>query len=271
MLKAMSFGSYIPGNSILHRTDPRTKITLTLFFIIVTFLERSNQALTVMLLFTFGMAWLAGRTLQHSLRGLKPIIYMAAFTATAHLFFDGGPALAESGILTFISRDGAWRSLRMILMLTVLASGTSLLTATTTPLALSDGLQWLMKPLRCIGLPVNDIALMMSLSLRFIPVIAEEAERLINSHKEHSAVFSDGILLQRARSCIPLLIPLFAGVVRRGDALATAMDARCYGACQERTRMHPLRLSSADFISSGVVLAFLIMLLYFERLWSVGL
>lgn len=267
MLNVMSNGRYIDGKSLLHRSDPRTKIVLTLVFALGVLAARSPLTLALLLLFSFGMAQYVGRPLRHSLRGLKPIVYLAAFTAVAHLFFSGGPALAESGLLSHVSRNGAGRSLMMILRLTVLVNGTSLLTATTTPLTLTDGLQWLMKPLQRVGLQVGEIAMMMSLALRFIPVIAEESEMLIKKQSADFPHLAGTNLLQRTRSCLPLIMPLFAGVVRRGDALATAMDARCYGACTERTRMQPLRLSSPDLVSAGVVLAFVITLMFVERFW----
>jgi len=264
MLNALSHGRYISGTSLLHRCDPRTKIILALIFSVIVYTVHTPQSLILLLLCSFGIAQRAGRPLRHSLRGLKPIVYLASITAITHLFFGGGPALAESGILSFVSRDGAGRSLLMILRLTVLINGTSLLTVTTTPLTMMDGLQWLMKPLQRFGVPVGEIAMMMSLALRFIPVIVEEAKQLLKNHAEISRDFSNGTMLQRARSCLPLVIPLFAGVVRRGDALATAMDARCYGACTERTRMNPLRFSSVDILCGGVVLAFLSLLMYID-------
>jgi energy-coupling factor transport system permease protein len=264
MLNALASGRYLPGRSILHRSDPRSKIVLTLIFALVAVAARSYLTLILMLLMSFGMAQGIGRSLRHSLRGLKPVAYLAVFTAISQLFFGGGPALAESGVLSLLSREGGERSLMMILRLAVLVNGTSLLTATTPPLTLAAGLQWLMKPLQRLGLPVGEIAMMMSLALRFIPVVAEEAEKLFKEHAARSPQFAGGNLLQRARSCMPLVVPLFTSVVRRGDALAAAMDARCYGACPERTRMHPLRFASADITCVEVMLVFLVILLYME-------
>jgi energy-coupling factor transport system permease protein len=259
MLNTLCYGRYIDGRSLLHRTDPRTKIALTLLFISAVFIAQSYTNLLLMLLFSFLIAWQSGRPLANSLKGLKPIIFLAIFTASAHLLFGGGGGFAESGLLSHLSRDGAGRAVKMILRLTVLVSGSSLLTCTTTPLALTDGLRWLLNPLRRIGLPVSEIATMMSLSLRFIPVIAEETERLIKA----DPCFHGKNLAQKAKSIAPLLLPLFSQVVRRGEALATAMDARCFGACQNRTRMEPLRFSAADLSSSGVMLLFLVSLSFF--------
>lgn len=270
MLNAMANGRFIPGSSLLHRSDPRTKIILTLAFALVVFMVHSPLTLALLLLFSFGIARQIGRPLRHSLRGLKPIVYLAAFTAIAQLFFGGGPTLAETGILNHISRDGAERSLMMILRLTVLVNGTSLLTASTTPLTLTDGLQRLLQPLQRCGLQVGEIAAMLTLAIRFIPTIAEEADKLIKEQHATSEQFASGTLLQRSRLCLPLIMPLFAGIVQRGDALATAMDSRCFGACQTRTRMNPLRFSSSDFVCAGVVLAFFITLMYIERFWVIG-
>lgn len=259
MLNTLCHGRYIAGRSLLHRADPRTKIILTLLFMSAVFLVERYTSLALMLLFSFVIAWQTGRPVENSLKGLKPIIFLALFTATAHLLFGSGAGFAESGLLSHISRDGAGRALKMIVRLGVLVSGSSLLTCTTTPLALADGLQWLLKPLGRIGLPVTEIATMLSLALRFIPVIAEETERLIKAEPH----FHDSSLLQKATRMAPLLLPLFSQVVRRGEALATAMDARCFGACQNRSRMQPLRFSAADLASSGVMLLFLVSLSLF--------
>ena len=265
MLNTLSHSRYSAGASLLHRSDPRTKIVLTLLFTLVVCALRTPVSLVLLLLLSFCMAQCAGRPLRHSLRGLKPIVYLASFTAGAHLLFDGGPALAESGMLSHVSHDGAERSLMMILRLTVMITGTSLLTVTTTPLTLTDGLQWLMKPLQRIGVPVGEVALMMALSLRFLPVIAEEAKLLIAGQPARSPHQSDRSLLLRAKRCLPLVMPLLAGVVRRGNSLVTAMDARCYGACRERTRMNPLLFSRTDILCGGVVLFFLLLLMYSDR------
>lgn len=259
MLNILCHGRYIAGSSLLHRTDPRTKIALTLLFITAVFWVDSYPGLILMLLFSIVIAWQIGRPLENSLKGLKPIIFLAILTATAHLLFDGGAGFAESGLLSHLSRDGAGRAVKMIVRLIVLVSGSSLLTCTTTPLALTDGLRWLLQPLGRIGLPVAEIATMMSLALRFIPVIAEETERLIKA----DPLFRDRNLAQKAKMMVPLLLPLFSQVVRRGEALATAMDARCFGACQNRTRMQPLRFSAADLTSSGILLFFLVSLSLF--------
>jgi energy-coupling factor transport system permease protein len=264
MLNALSNGRYSAGASLLHRSDPRTKIILTLLFTLVVFALHAPVTLVLLLLLSFCMAQYAGRPLRHSLRGLKPIAYLAAFTAFTHILFDGGPTLAESGILSLVSHDGAERSLMMILRLTVVINGTSLLTVTTTPLTLADGLQWLMKPLQRIGVPVGEIAMMMTLSLRFMPVIAEEAQRLIAEQSTRSPHHADRSLLLRAKNCLPLVMPLLAGVVSRGNTLVTVMDARCYGACRERTRMHPLLFSRTDILCGGVVLFLLLLLLYVD-------
>lgn len=270
MLNALSSGQYIAGRSLLHRSDPRTKLALTLVFTLIVFTVRSPVTLVLLLLLSFGAAQHVGRPFKNSLRGLKPIVNLAAFTAVAQIFFSGGPALAESGILSHFSRDGAEHSLMMILRLTVLVNGTSLLTATTTPLTMTDGLQWLMNPLRRVGLQVSEIALMMSLTLRFMPVIAEEARGLAAEQSTRFPQLAGGNLLQRGRCYLPLVMPLFAGVCRRGDALATAMDARCYGACPQRSHMHPLRFTTADLLCGGVVLFILLFLVYIENFWIAG-
>ncbi|MDD2365733.1 MAG: energy-coupling factor transporter transmembrane protein EcfT [Desulfuromonadaceae bacterium] len=260
MLKILSNGRYIPGSSLLHRSDPRTKLLMSLFFVTGAMFFQNYLPLTLMLIFTLLIAQTTGRSLNCLLNGLRPIAYLAVITMIAHLFFTSDTPLAENGLLSFISKDGIERSLKMVLRLAIMISSTSLLTGTTTPLALMDGLQWMTRPLRRIGLPVGEITTMLSIALRFIPTIAEETELLIKKNP----VFKNGGLTERAKGCVGLLIPLFDGVVRRGDKLATAMEARCFGACESRTRMQPLKFSSTDVTSSLIILVFLAILSYVE-------
>lgn len=230
----------------------------------VVFLVESYPAFLLLLLFTLFVASRAGKPLMHSLRGLKPILCLAAFGVVLNLFFVDGTPVSEYGILRHVSLEGIDLSAKMVLRLILLVSGTSLLTFTTTPLSLTDGLERLLKPLNRIGVPVHEIAMMMSIALRFIPTIAEEAERIIKAQSSRCARFDTGNPLQRAKSHLPLLVPLFVGVFRRGDDLATAMEARCYRGSEGRTRMRPLEFTGADLASAGVMLTFLTLLMFIE-------
>jgi len=264
MLKALSMSRYSHGTSLAHRLDPRTKIILTLLFMAAVFLCGSYPTLLTLLLLTFALAKLVGKPFWNSLRGLKPILWLALFTIVINAFFMPGFPLAEAGILRHVSREGLSLSIKMILRLILLVSGTSLLTFSTSPLAMTDGLEKLMNPLKRIGVPVHEIAMMMAIALRFMPVIVEEAEKLIKTQSSRFATFNTGSLWQRATHHLPLIVPLFVGVIKRGDALATAMESRCYRGGGGRTRIRPLAFSGADIACGGAMLVVLIMLMLIE-------
>lgn len=236
-----------------------------MIFMAAVFVVESYPAFLVLILFTLMAAKGAGKPVADSLRGMKPILCLAAFAVVLNLFFAEGAPVSGQGILRHVSREGLDLSAKMVLRLVLLVSGTSLLTFTTTPLSLTDGVEKLLQPLNRIGVPVHEIALMMSLALRFIPTLVEEADRIIKAQSSRSAAFNTGNLLQRARGQLPLLVPLFAGALRRGDELATAMEARCYRGGKGRTRMRELRFSRADLASAGAMLAVVVVLMVVEQ------
>lgn len=251
MLNDMTMGRYFPGRSLLHRSDPRTKIVLTLLLMTITFILKSYPALLLLEIIILGLSSRTGRPFRQSLRSLRLIMYLAVVAVAANLLFVKGTPLIDYGLLRHISREGVDISAKMVLRLVLLAGTASLLTFTTTPLALTDGLDRLLKPLNRIGVPVSEIALMVLVALRFMPVIVDEAKKLILIQSARSADFNRGTMLQRARSYLPLFIPLFAGIARRGDATATAMEARCYRGGAGRTKAWPLEFSGADIASAG--------------------
>jgi energy-coupling factor transport system permease protein len=191
-------------------------------------------------------------------------LWLAGCAVFLNIFFVAGTPVAASGILSHLSWEGLDRSARMVLRLVLLVSSATLLTATTTPLALTAGLERLLQPLKRIKVPVQQLAMLLALALRFLPVIVEEAERIIKAQTSRSPAFNSGNLRQRLQSYSPLLLPLFVAVFRRGEALATAMEARCYRGDIERTRMRPLHFSSADLTSSVVMLLFFTLLFFVE-------
>lgn len=268
MLKALTLGSYCPGSSLLHRSDPRTKILLTLLLILVELSVQSFTTLLLLFMLVFGSAALVGRPLQQSLRGLKPVLYLTVVTVAVNIVSIKGAPLIEVPVLQLISADAVLVSARMILRLALLASTATLLTFTTTPFALASGLEHLLKPLDRLGVPTTDIAMILLLSLRFLPVVIDEAEKLLMAQSSRNVDFNKGNLLQRIRSCLPLFIPLFTGIFARGDAMATAMDARCYRGNSGRSRMRPLVFSAADLACTGVTLVSLLLLLGVEYLKS---
>jgi len=264
-MKEMTMGRYFPGDSIIHRSDPRTKIILTAIFMTAAFLVDSYPALLLLLGFILLVAIPAGKPLQYGLMGLKPVLFLSFFAVAMNLFFVSGTPITEHGILSHISREGIGLALKMVLRLLFLASVSSLLTFTTTPLSLTDGLERLMNPLNRIKVPVHEIAMMISIALRFIPTILKEADRIIKAQASRSADLAGGNALKRAKSCLPIILPLFAGAFRRGDELATAMEARCYRGNRGRTSMRRLGFSLADLTSAAVMVVFLSTLMLVEH------
>ena len=264
MLKDITIGQYIPGESVVHRTDPRTKIVLTVLFMAVVFLIDSYHAFLILSLFTLVMILSSGIPVKYTLKGLKPVLIIIAFTVVINVFTVSGTPVSDYGILRYITYEGIHLSIKMALRLSMLIMGASLLTFTTTPISLTDGLEKLMKPFSSIGLPVHEIAMMMAIALRFIPTILEETEKIIKAQTSRGAEFDTGNILERAKSFIPVLVPLFISAFRRADDLATAMEARCYRGSTGRTRMKQLKFTGADIMSSAVMLVFSAALLFIE-------
>lgn len=264
MMREMTMGRYFPGDSIIHRSDPRTKLIMTATFMAAVFLVDSYSAFALLLVFILYVAFLSGKPLQYALRGLRPVLFLSLFAAGMNLFFVSGTPMADEGILNHVSREGIDLTIKMVLRLILLASAASLLTFTTTPLSLTDGLERLLKPLNRIGVPVHEIAMMVSMAMRFIPTIIKEAERIIKAQSSRSAEFAGGNAFTRVRNSMPILLPLFSGAFRRGDDLATAMEARCYRGSRGRTRMRRLGFSRADLASAAVMAVFLTTLMFVE-------
>lgn len=266
MFKDMTLGSYFPGTSLLHRSDPRTKIALALVVMTLIFLVKGYPALLLLLIVTLALAANSGKTVKHSLRGLRLILSLSAVAVAVNLVSVKGTPVVDYGVLSHVSLESLDISARMVLRLVLLACTASLLTFTTTPFALTDGLERLLKPLNRVGISVSDLAMMMVIALRFMPVIVEEAGRLI---REQAPTSNDsnataGGLLRRLRNYPPLLMPLFAGVVRRADAMATAMEARCYRGSRGRTRMRQPAFTSVDLFCIGVTVVALLLVMGVE-------
>ncbi|RQW83218.1 MAG: energy-coupling factor transporter transmembrane protein EcfT [Geobacter sp.] len=256
MIKDLLMGRYLPGNSMLHRSDPRTKILLTTVFMVLVFLAEGYLSFLLLLSFVLIISSRVGKPLKHALRGVKPILFIALFMIVVNTIAVKGTPLLDYGIFRHLSREGVTLSVLMVLRLFLLLTGASLLTSTTTPISLTDGLEALLKPLKSFKIPVHEAAMMMSIALRFIPVLLDEAERIFKSQASRCADFAFGNPLQRARNYLSVLVPLFVGAFRRADELATAMEARCYRGNAGRTRMKRLELSCADFTCTAVMLVF---------------
>jgi len=242
-----AIAAYYPGSSLIHRFDPRAKLVAVAAFSVALFVRTSYWSLTVL-----GLACLTGFALSHVpprwfWRGLRPIVWLVAFTFVLQALFGPGEPLVRLGPLD-ISREGVERAAYLSLRLIVLVVAGSLLTLTTPPVALTDGLAWLGRPLRKLHLPTEELALMVTIALRFIPTLLAELDTIMRAQRARGADFSRGGPLRRARALVPLLVPLFVSAFRRADELALAMEARCYLPGVRRTRLHPLAAGRRDVL-----------------------
>ncbi len=256
MLSNITMGQYYPTDSIVHRLDPRVKILLTIAFIVGIFLVHSLWGYALALVFVYFMARLSHVPFKMLMRGLRPLRFILVLTFVLNLFFSGeGTILWQWSFIT-ITHEGLSRAVHYCLRLLFLVIGTSLLTLTTSPVSLSDGLELLLSPLKVIHFPAHELAMMMTIALRFIPTLLEEADKIMKAQMARGADFESGNLLARARAMVPLLVPLFVSAFRRAGDLAMAMESRCYRGGEGRTRLRVLKLTRADLYASLIMAAF---------------
>jgi len=263
MLKDITLGQYYPGESILHKSDPRTKIILVIAYMVVIFLVDTFTGYIISILFTLLSAVVSDIPLKYVFKGLKPIIFIALFVMVLNILTIKGTPLLEYGII-HISYEGVETAVKMIIRLMLLVLAASLLTLTTTPILLTDGIEKLMAPLRIIKVPVHEIAMMMTIALRFIPTLLEETEKIMKAQASRGADFDTGNLVQRAKSFVPVLIPLFLSAFRRADELASAMESRCYRGGEGRTRMKQLKLGRYDVVISLAMVMYISIIIILE-------
>ena len=225
MLRDITIGQYFPGKSIVHRTDPRLKLVLVILMIVTLFLAAGPISYALLALYIFSVIKISGIQPKMIVRGLKPVVFIVVFTALLNLFYTPGTELWGFGFL-HITDQGIRVAILMVLRILLLIIGTSMLTYTTSPIELTDGLEMLLSPLKKIHLPVHELAMMMSIALRFIPTLIEETEKIIAAQKARGADFESGNIIQRARAMVPILVPLFISAFRRADELAIAMECR---------------------------------------------
>ena len=261
MLKNVTLGQFFPGNSFLHRMDPRMKLILTFALIVIVIVSQGFIGFGLILLFILMVALSSGIALKYILRGLKPILFIVLFTFVLNVFFQtGGEVIFRLGFVK-ITDDGLRLAFFLAARLILLVICSQLLTLTTSPIALTDGLESLMRPLKKIHFPAHEIAMMMSIALRFIPTLMDEANKIMKAQMARGADFESGNLVQRAKAMVPLLVPLFVGAFRRAEELALAMEARCYHGGEGRTRMRQLKYGSRDAIAAGIMIALLAVIL----------
>ncbi len=248
MISDITLGQFFPGQSPLHRLDPRTKLILSFLFIILVFVASNPIALISLLVISLLLVFLSGISLRVIMKGLKPIIFILVFTSLLNLFMTAG---SGEPLVSFyfikIYEEGIIKAIFMSLRVIVLIIGTSvLLSYTTSPIALTDGIESLLAPLKKIKIPVHSFAMMMSIALRFIPTLVEETEKIMNAQKSRGADFTSGGIIKRAKALIPILIPLFVSAFKRADELATAMECRCYRGDVGRTKYNKLEYKRID-------------------------
>ena len=248
MLKDITLGQYFPGNTPAHRLDPRTKILLVVLYIVALFCAKSVLTYGLVALTLFICVRISKVGLKALVRGLKPVVVIILFTAVLNLFFTPGDEVFRLGFLR-ITDAGVTTALRMVLRIMLLIMGTFLLTYTTSPISLTDGLERLLNGLKRFHVPVHELAMMMSIALRFIPTLIEETDKIMSAQKARRADFETGNIFQRAKALIPILVPLFVSAFRRADELATAMECRCYHGGEGRTALRVLRMHSADWVT----------------------
>ena len=263
MLKDITLGQYFPGDTVVHRLDPRTKLILTVLYIVLLFIAKSYVSYGLVFLFLVASITLSRIRLKAILSGLKPLVVLILITAILNLFYTRGEHLLVRFWRISIYWEGVRTAATMALRIMMLITGTLLLTYTTSPLQLTDGMEKLMNPLKKLHVPVHELSMMMSIALRFIPTLIEETDKIMNAQKARGAEFDTGNLIQKAKAMLPLLVPLFISAFRRADELATAMESRCYHGGEGRTKMKVLKMAGRDWIALGcgaVLLALMILL-----------
>ena len=252
MLKDITLGQYFPGNSIIHRLDPRTKLIMLVVYIVALFMASSWISYAVMFTFLAAVIKISTIPLKSIVKGMKPLVMILIFTGVLNLFFtQEGELLVDVWVIKIYS-GGLSRALLMMARILMLITCTFLLTYTTSPIALTDGLEALLNPLKKIKVPVHELSMMMCIALRFIPTLIEETDKIMCAQKARGADFETGSLIDRAKALIPILVPLFISAFRRADELATAMECRCYQGGEGRTKMKLLRYHREDFVTFGI-------------------
>ena len=254
MLKDVTLGQYFPGDTVVHRLDPRTKLIMVVLYIVALFTAKHAVSYALVLVFLIAAIRLSTISLKTILKGMKPLIIIIILTGVLNLFYTRGTVLVEFWIFK-ITKEGIFSAIYMVMRIIMLISGTFLLTYTTSPIALTDGLELLFGPLKKLHAPVHELAMMMSIALRFIPTLIEETDKIMSAQKARGADFESGNLIRRAKALLPILVPLFISAFRRADELAVAMECRCYHGGEGRTRMKQLHMQRRDGITLALGLA----------------
>lgn len=246
MLKDVTLGQFFPGDTVVHRLDPRTKLIWVILYIVALFNAYNWWSYLAVFAVTVACIWASIIKPKTILRGLKPLIIVIVLTAVLNLFYTDGTPVLPGWIITW---EGMKKAFLLVARIMMLIAGTFLLTYTTSPIALTDGMEILFGPLKKIKVPVHEMSMMMSMALRFIPTLTEETDKIMSAQKARGADFETGSLLQRAKALLPILVPLFVSAFRRADELAVAMESRCYHGGEGRTRMKTMKMAARDWIA----------------------
>ena len=266
MLKDITIGQYFPGNSAVHRLDPRMKIIAVCLFIIMLFIPKNLFGLLVGVFFSVLGYFIAKIPVKMVAKSIKPIIPIIIFTSILNMMFVSGEVVFRFWIIS-ITREGIIMAVLMIIRILCLIVGTSLLTYTTSPIALTDAIERLLNPLKKVKMPVHELAMMMTIALRFIPTLIEETDKIMSAQKARGADMESGGIIDRAKALIPILIPLFVSSFRRADELALAMECRCYHGDEGRTRMKCLKYESRDFFTLVFMVAGISLTIYLNLIF----
>lgn len=270
MFKDIIIGQYLPGNSLLHKLNPAIKILLTIIYISVLFSIKSAYSYIIFAVYTILLIFISKVKIKIIMRGIRPMLWIFIITAALNIFMTPGNALLTIPFFKFtlsVTCEGIIFSAVIVIRLLLLIAGTSLLTLTTSPLQLTDGIERLLRPLKKIKIPSYEIAMMMTIAIRFIPTLAEETDKIMKAQTARGADFETGNIIRRAKAMTPLLVPLFISAFRRADDLATAMEARCYNGGRNRTKMKESKITSADIISI-IIFAFGMALIVFTEIFN---
>jgi ABC-type cobalt transport system, permease component CbiQ and related transporters len=265
MLKDVTLGQYFPGNSLIHLLDPRTKLVFLTIFIVALFSARQHPVIyglmLVVLFVSVGISTISPKII---LKGMKPVIFVLIFTGLLNMFYTPGRPVFTIGVFT-MTYEGVRTAIFMIVRIVTLICSTFLLTYTTSPLSLTNGLETLLNPLKKIKFPVHELAMIMSIALRFIPNLIEDTDKIMSAQRARGADFDTGNFLQKAKALIPLLVPLFVSSFRRADELAVAMECRCYHGGEGRTRLKQLQMNNTDVVVLCFSVALLVVVLVLNR------
>ena len=256
MLKDVTLGQFFPGSTPIHKLDPRTKLVLVIVYIVALFLAKWFVSYVVVVAFLAMVIAMSRIRLKVVLKNLKPLLFIILLTAVLNLFYGQGEPIAQFWIFK-ITKSGLENAIFMVLRISLLVAGTFMLTYTTSPISLTDGLESLLSPLKKLHAPVHELSMMMSIALRFIPTLIEETDKIMSAQKARGADFETGSLVSRAKALLPILVPLFVSAFRRADELAIAMESRCYHGGEGRTRMKQMKFAELDYAALALSVLFL--------------